>query len=85
MNKDQAYHQIALACLKTLRNTNASSSDAVTELYDTIDAAFQQQFALLLAELEENRDRLNRICELDPNTCTLADAQAIAEIRGTAH
>jgi len=85
VNKDQAYHQIALACLKTLRNTNASSDDAVAELYGAIDEAFQGQFALLLTELEENRERLNRICELDPNSHTLADAQAIAEVRGTAH
>ncbi|MFK4752291.1 MULTISPECIES: hypothetical protein [Oceanospirillaceae] len=85
MNKDQAYHQIALACLKSLRNTSASSSDAVSELYSTIDEAFQQQFALMLTELEDNRERLNRICELDPGINTLADAQAIALNRGTSH
>ncbi|MDO6682474.1 MULTISPECIES: hypothetical protein [unclassified Oceanobacter] len=85
MNKDQAYHQIALACLKSLRNTSASSSDAISELYGTIDAAFQQQFALVLTELEDSRARLNRISELDPGTSTLGDAQAIAQSRGTSH
>lgn len=85
MNKDQAYHQIALACLKTLRNTAASKDDAVAELHAAIDVAFQQQFALLLGELNDCRDRLSRIESLDPDQDTLFDAQIIAARQGKAH
>lgn len=85
MNKDKAYHQIALACLKTLRNTAASRDDAVSELHQAIDVAFQQQFALLLSELNDYRDRLKHIEALDPEQHTLADAQEIAGRKGKAH
>lgn len=86
MNKDQAYHQIALACLKTLRESNAGESkDAAQELYDTIDQAFQGQFALVLAELEDSKQRLNLINQLDPQRHSVADAQAIINANGTAH
>ena len=86
MNKDQAYHQIALACLKTLREGgNASSQDQVKVLYDTIDSAFQSQFALILAELEDAKHRLNLIAALDPAHDSLSDAQDIINNNGTAH
>lgn len=85
MNKDQAYHQIALACLKTLRSTAATNEDTVKVLYDAIDVAFQQQFALMLAELNDTKDRLNRIQALDPQQHSLTDAQAIVANRGRAH
>ena len=77
MNKDQAYHQIALACLKALRTpAGASAEDPVKELYSVIDNAFESQFALLVAELEDSKHRLNQIQQLDPQRHTLADAQA---------
>lgn len=86
MNKDQAYHQIALACLKTLRNGNAASNeDTAKALYDAIDAAFEQQFALVLTELEDSQARLNAIKQLDPNRHSLADALQIVDHNGTAH
>ncbi len=46
MNKDQMYHNIALACLKTLREGgNAEAEDKVKVLYNAIDQAFESQFA----------------------------------------
>lgn len=85
MNKDQAYHQIALACLKALKNTAASSEDPIKQLYTVIDEAFEQQTALLMVELEVQKARLNDIASLDPAQHTLADAQVIARHNGTAH
>jgi len=86
VNKDQAYHQIALACLKSLRdNPTAASKDKAQELFDTIDQAFQSQFALVLAELEDAKQRLALIDQLDPQQHSLADAQAIINAKGTAH
>ena len=86
MNKDQAYHQIALACLKALKDPKeASAEDPVKNLYAVIDEAFEQQFALLLAELEDCKQRLSAIDQLNPERHTLADAQAISGSQGTAH
>lgn len=86
MNKDKAYHQIALACLKTLREGRAANSnDQVQELYQVIDQAFAGQFALLLTELEDAKGRLHQIEQLDPLKHSLADAQAIIQYHGTAH
>ena len=86
MNKDQAYHQIALACLKALKSpSKATSEDPVKSLYSVIDKAFEQQFALLLAELETSRERLKQIQALDPSHHSLADAQAIASKNNIAH
>lgn len=86
MNKDQAYHQIALACLKALRTpAGVSAEDPVKELYAVIDDAFNKQFALLVAELEDHRHRLSLIQQLDPQRHSLADAQAIIQHNGTAH
>ncbi|ASP40316.1 hypothetical protein CHH28_17250 [Bacterioplanes sanyensis] len=86
MNKDQAYHQIALACLKTLRETTAGEADdRISGLYDAIDEAFQSQLGLLAEELELYRQRLQQIRELDPKQHSLADAQAIATPNNTAH
>tara|TARA_Y100001949_G_scaffold176530_1_gene190136 strand:+ start:3432 stop:3692 length:261 start_codon:yes stop_codon:yes gene_type:complete len=86
LNKDQAYHQIALACLKTLRSGNAASNeDTAKALYESIDAAFEQQFALVLAELQDSQARLNAIKHLDPNRHSLADALEIIDHNGTAH
>lgn len=86
MNKDQAYHQIALACLKALKTpANVANEDPVKSLYEVIDQAFEQQFALLMVELESNRERLNQIAALDPAHHSLADAIAIARQNSTAH
>ncbi|MEQ3693926.1 MAG: hypothetical protein ABNH15_02360 [Alcanivorax sp.] len=86
MNKDQLYHQIAVTCLKTLREgSNAEAGDQVKALYDAIDTAFQSQFALLVTELEDAKERLNHIAALDPERHTLRDAQIIIDQSGTAH
>ncbi|MGB1091057.1 MAG: hypothetical protein ACPGYX_02950 [Oceanobacter sp.] len=85
MNKDKAYHQIALSCLKTLRATSADKNDAVAELHGAIDKAFQEQFALVLAELEDCQNRLMLINALNPSKHSLTDAQQIAVSRDIAH
>jgi hypothetical protein len=86
VNKDQAYHQIALACLKTLREGgNATSEDQIKALYNAIDTAFQSQFSLVITELEDARHRLKLIAELDPAQHALKDAQDIINNNGTAH
>jgi len=86
VNKDQMYHNIALACLKTLREGgNAEAEDKVKVLYNAIDEAFESQFALMVAELEDARARLTHIAALDPAHHSLDDAQAIASADGTAH
>lgn len=86
MNKDQAYHQIALACLKTLRQPNAAEAEnAVQNLYSVIDQAFEQQFALLMAEFEDCKRRLELISGLDDAHHSLLDAQHLARSSGQAH
>ena len=86
MNKDQAYHQIALACLKALRSPSpAVNEDPAKALYSVIDDAFSRQTALLLAELEDYRHRLDAIAALDPQRHSLADAQNIARKQEQSH
>lgn len=86
MNKDHAYHQIALACLKALRTpTAAAAQDPAQALYEVIDQAFSQQTALLLAELDDCQHRLTSIAALNPQRHSLADAQAIARHTGQSH
>lgn len=78
MNKDQIYHRIALACLKTLRDgKNTGSEDQVKSLYDAIDQGFEDQFSLLVQELDETKARLDAIARLNPEKHTLDDAHAI--------
>lgn len=86
MNKDQAYHQIALACLKALRTpAGTAAEDPAQALYNVIDDAFSRQCALLLAELDDCRARLNAVAALDPQRHSLADAQAIAAKQDLSH
>ncbi len=86
MNKDHAYHQIALACLKALRTPSAAAArDPAQALYEVIDQAFHQQYALLMAELADCQQRLNDIGALDPQRHTLADAQAIVRNTHQSH
>lgn len=86
MNKDKAYHQIALACLKTLRtNPSITATSPAKALYDAIDEAFSQQCALLLMELEDSQERLNAISALDDQRHNLADAKAIAKNKTQTH
>lgn len=86
MNKDHAYHQIALACLKTLRqNQTSNEKDTIKALYQAIDHAFEQQYALLMIEMEQINAKIDKIEQLDPQQHTLADAQALLRANGTAH
>lgn len=86
MNKDKAYHQIALACLKTLRtNPSITATSPAKALYDAIDEAFSQQCALLLMELEDSQQRLNAISALNDQRHNLADAKAIAKNKTQTH
>lgn len=86
MNKDKAYHQIALACLKALRAPSSSTAeDPAAALYDVIDDAFSRQTALLMAELEDYRRRLDTIAALDPQRHSLTDAQVIARPQKASH
>lgn len=86
MNKDHAYHQIALACLKTLRqNQTNNEKDTVNKLYQAIDQAFEQQHALLMVAMEQMQAKIDQIEQLDPQQHTLADAQSILRANGTAH
>lgn len=86
MNKDKAYHQIALACLKALReNPNVSAHNPAQALYNAIDEAFSQQSALLLMELEDSKQRLKAISALNDQQHTLSDAQAIANNKAQTH
>ncbi len=86
MNKDKAYHQIALACLKALReNHSISAQNPAKALYNAIDEAFSQQSALLLMELEDSQQRLKAISALNDQQHTLSDAQAIANNKVQTH
>lgn len=86
MNKDKAYHQIALACLKVLKEGgNSSSEDQIKSLYKAIDQGFQTQFGLVLTELDDAKARLNYISRLDPEQHNLVDAQAIITQNKTSH
>ncbi len=78
MNKDQIYHRIALACLKTLRDgNNTGSQDQIKALYEAIDKGFEEQFSLLVQELDETKARLDAIARLNPEKHNLEDARAI--------
>ncbi|MBE0483188.1 MAG: hypothetical protein IBX52_06760 [Bacterioplanes sp.] len=86
MNKDHAYHQIALACLKTLRqNQTSSEKDTIKQLYQAIDQAFEQQHALMMVEMEQMQAKIDQIEQLDPQQHTLEEAQAFLRANGTAH
>lgn len=78
MKKETLYHQIAHACLQVLKSPKADNKEQVKDVYNAIDQAFQNQFALLSAELEDCKQRLDLISELDESQHNLQDAQQIA-------
>lgn len=85
MNKDKLYHQIALACLKTLREgQGGETEDHIQALYQSIDDAFEQQAHLLMVELADAKQRLHTIAHLDDQH-TLEDARVIAGGDTTSH
>lgn len=80
MKKEKLYHQIAHACLQVLKTPATSDSkDQVKAVYDAIDQAFQNQSALLSSELEDCKQRLQLICDLNDSEHSLQDAKDIAQ------
>lgn len=86
MNKEAMYHQIALACLKTLNSTPTDDKQALIQaLYEQIDQAFSQQFSLVLDELASRSAQLESIAQLQDGQHTLSDAIALAKNAQNAH
>jgi len=87
VDKEKLYHQIALACLKVLKNPTAAGegADQIQAVYDAIDQAFNSQFTLLNDELEDCKQRLQLIADLNPDEYQLVDAQDIAQHSGAKH
>ena len=85
MKKEKLYHQIAHACLQVLKTPKADSSEQVKAVYEAIDQAFHNQFALLSSELEDCKKRLQLTGELDASEHNLQDAQQIARQDSAKH
>lgn len=86
MKKETLYHQIAHACLQVLKTPPKSDNKKqVKAVYDAIDNAFHNQFALLSSELDDCKQRLEMIGELDDADHTLKDAQKIARQDSAKH
>lgn len=86
MKKEQLYHQIAHACLQVLKTpAKSGNKDQVKAVYDAIDQAFHSQFALLSSELDDCKQRLLLIEELDASEHSLKDAQQIARQDSAKH
>lgn len=84
-NKEKLYHQIALACLKALKNSDANTQESIGQVYKAIDSAFNQQVSLLAHELDEAKQKLSDISQLDSERHSLADAQSIAQSNKAQH
>lgn len=85
MDKNKAYHQIALACLKVLRDGHTDGTEQqIKTLYQSIDQAFEQQYHLLVAELTDCKRRLHAISELEDGQ-PVDIARKIATITPSAH
>lgn len=85
MKKEKLYHQIAHACLQVLKTPKPDSKDQVKAVYEAIDQAFHNQFALLSSELDDCKKRLQLIDGLDSAEHTLQDAQDIARQDSAKH
>mgnify|MGYP000213665694 CR=1 FL=1 len=86
MKKDKLYHQIAHACLQVLKTpAKSGNKDQVKAVYEAIDQAFHSQFALLSSELDDCKQRLQFIEELDAKEHSLQDAQRIARQDSAKH
>lgn len=78
VKKEQLYHQIAHACLQVLKTPKADSKEQIKAVYDSIDQAFMNQSALLSSELEDCKNRLQLIADLNESEHSLKDAIDIA-------
>jgi|TARA_B110001454_G_C12546833_1_gene361868 hypothetical protein len=86
VKKEQLYHQIAHACLQVLKTPPKSDNkEQVKAVYEAIDQAFHNQFALLSSELDDCKQRLELIGELDETEHNLKDAQKIARQDSAKH
>ena len=86
VKKETLYHQIAHACLQVLKAPpNSDNKKQVKAVYDAIDNAFHNQFALLSSELDDCKQRLELIGELDEADHTLKDAQKLARQDSAKH
>jgi len=85
VKKEKLYHQIAHACLQVLKTPKADSKEQVKAVYEAIDQAFHNQFALLSSELDDCKKRLQLIDDLDNAEHTLQDAQKIARQDSAKH
>ena len=85
VKKEKLYHQIAHACLQVLKTPKADSSTQIKAVYDAIDQAFLNQSALLSSELEDCKNRLKLISELDDAEHSLQDAKDIARQDNAQH
>lgn len=78
MKKEKLYHQIAHACLQVLKSPKTDNAEQVKAVYDAIDQAFLNQSALLSSELEDCKNKLQLIAELNDEEHDLQDAKTIA-------
>lgn len=78
VKKEQLYHQIAHACLQVLKTPKSDNKAQIKAVYDAIDQAFLNQSALLSSELDDCKQRLQLISELNDSEHNLQDAQLIA-------
>ncbi len=63
----------------------SGNKEQVKAVYDAIDLAFHSQSALLASELEDCKQRLQMICDLDEAEHNLKDAQRIAQQDNAQH
>ncbi len=85
MKKEKLYHQIAHACLQVLKTPKADGKAQIKAVYDAIDQAFMNQSALLSSELDDCKNRLQLITDLDDAEHSLQDAKDIARQDSAKH
>ncbi|CCK76524.1 hypothetical protein OLEAN_C23480 [Oleispira antarctica RB-8] len=85
MKKEHLYHQIAHACLQVLKTPKADNKAQIKAVYDSIDQAFMNQSALLSSELEDCKNKLQLIVELNDAEHSLQDAKDIAAQNSAKH
>jgi hypothetical protein len=85
VKKEKLYHQIAHACLQVLKTPKADGKAQIKAVYDAIDQAFMNQSALLSSELDDCKNRLQLITDLDDAEHSLQDAKDIARQDSAKH
>jgi hypothetical protein len=80
LEKAQRYHRIAQSCLKALNaytQTGQDPKQAVQAAYDAIEAAFEHENQLLMAELRKAKEALSLIAQA-PDSVTREQMQTMA-------